>query len=141
ERYPQEVSISVLRAHSGETTHYASIFRDNTAQRQLEDRLNEMASLDGLTAIANRRLFDDALQREWGRALREQRPLSLLMADLDYFKNYNDRHGHVAGDDCLRRIGAVLKAVARRPADVAARYGGEEFALVLPMTDVGGAHT
>ena len=139
ERYPQEVSVNVLRDDSGKPLHFAAIMRDNTAQRQLEDRLNEMASMDGLTAIPNRRQFDETLRREWTRAQREKQPLSLVMADLDFFKRYNDRYGHLAGDECLRRVASALRNGVKRPADLAARYGGEEFALVLPATDEAGA--
>ncbi|HUP93109.1 MAG TPA: diguanylate cyclase [Solimonas sp.] len=139
QRFPLELSISALRDDDGRVSHYAAIFRDNTAQRQLEDRLAELAALDGLTGIPNRRLFDDALGREWGRAQRERQPLSLVMADLDFFKHYNDRYGHLGGDECLRRVAAAIAREARRPADLAARYGGEEFALILPATDDAGA--
>lgn len=106
---------------------------------QLEERLLQMASVDSLTNISNRRIFDEALHREWGRALREQSPLSLVMADLDFFKRYNDHYGHVAGDDCLRHVATALAGCVQRSADVVARYGGEEFALVLPQTDAAGA--
>lgn len=101
--------------------------------------LTRLSSVDGLTGIANRRQFDDSLQREWLRGIRTAAPLSLLMCDVDFFKQYNDLYGHQAGDECLCRVGHVLKEGARRPADMAARYGGEEFAVVLPDTDLEGA--
>lgn len=101
--------------------------------------LTRLSSVDGLTGISNRRQFDESLAREWARSLRSAAPLSLLMCDVDYFKQYNDRYGHQAGDECLMAVARVLQSCAKRPADVAARYGGEEFAIVLPDTDRDGA--
>ena len=98
-----------------------------------------MVNLDGLTQLANRRCFDEYLEQEWQRLAREQQPLSLIMCDIDFFKNYNDTYGHVAGDDCLRKVSHLIKESVRRPADLAARYGGEEFVLVLPNTDIEGS--
>ncbi len=103
------------------------------AARAAAERLS---STDGLTGIANRRSFDEALAQEWARALRKGTSLALLMCDLDRFKEYNDTHGHPAGDRCLQRAAAVLAQQARRPGDVAARYGGEEFVLLLPETSL-----
>ncbi len=97
--------------------------------------LRRLSLIDPLTAIANRRAFEDALDREWRRMLRHRVPLSLLMVDVDYFKRYNDAYGHVAGDQCLRAVASVLASIAQRAGDVAARYGGEEFAILLPDTD------
>ncbi|WP_052049659.1 diguanylate cyclase domain-containing protein [Leptolyngbya sp. KIOST-1] len=101
--------------------------------------LNRLATVDGLTEIANRRSFDQALDLEWQRARRQQRFLSLILCDIDYFKPYNDNYGHLAGDDCLRQVAQVLSSVAQRPGDLAARYGGEEFVLLLPDTTLAGA--
>lgn len=111
-------------------------------QAELEtanQRLQELADQDGLTGVANRRHFDLHLESEWNRARRAGRPLSLILIDLDFFKKYNDTYGHQAGDDCLIVVGAVLRAHANRPGDLAARYGGEEFVLVLPDTALGDA--
>ena len=102
--------------------------RTNFLESQL---LIETARRDGLTGIANRRTFDEHLDRVWAQAAREGRPLTLLMIDIDHFKSYNDRFGHQAGDQCLRRVAWSLSGHARRPLDIAARYGGEEFAMVL----------
>lgn len=101
--------------------------------------LTRLSAVDGLTGIANRRQFDEALSREWRRCLRAREPLALLMCDVDSFKRYNDRYGHPAGDECLKRVAAALHGKLRRPADLAARYGGEEFAAILPDTGVEGA--
>ena len=103
------------------------------------DELERIATLDGLTHIANRRRFDLVLQQEWRRCLRERIPMSLLMLDVDDFKAYNDEYGHQAGDDVLIRIAAVCNAAMKRSTDTAARYGGEEFAVILAHTDAEGA--
>lgn len=98
----------------------------------LEARLLfEHALHDGLTGIFNRRRFDDHLERVWQQGMRDRKPVSLLFADLDHFKKYNDRYGHQAGDEALKAVAAVLARHARRPFDLAARFGGEEFAALL----------
>ncbi len=101
--------------------------------------LTRLSAVDGLTGIANRRQFDEALTREWRRCLRTREPLSLLMGDVDFFKQYNDGYGHQAGDECLKAVAGTLQEKLRRPADIVARYGGEEFAVVLPDTSLEGA--
>ncbi|MYM92517.1 diguanylate cyclase [Duganella vulcania] len=103
------------------------------------DRLREMAFVDGLTGVANRRYFDERLAREWRHDARHLQPLSLVMVDVDFFKRYNDQYGHLAGDDCLRRIAGALKLALNRPYDLVARYGGEEFVCLLPATTLDGA--
>jgi len=108
---------------------------------RLNDQLEEAAITDALTGLANRRQFNTAITREWHRARREKQPISLLMIDIDLFKGYNDRLGHLAGDDCIRNVAMALGCFMRRPTDVAARYGGEEFAVLLPGTDEAGAMT
>ncbi|MGD9948051.1 MAG: diguanylate cyclase [Desulfobulbus sp.] len=99
------------------------------------DLLESLAALDGLTEIANRRRFDEALEEEWSRCLRSLLPLSLVMMDIDFFKPFNDHYGHTTGDDCLRRVARAIKRCLPRGGDLAARYGGEEFVGLLPETD------
>jgi diguanylate cyclase (GGDEF)-like protein len=101
--------------------------------------LLRLASLDGLTQIANRRGFDEYLEREWQRLARERASLSLILCDIDYFKRYNDTYGHQAGDECLKQVAKLLARSVRRPADLVSRYGGEEFAIILPNTTLIGA--
>jgi diguanylate cyclase (GGDEF)-like protein len=113
--------------------------RDVTDQKRAETALKTLAAKDSLTGLFNRRSFDQALQAEWLPAQRTRKPLALLFADVYHFKPFNDRHGHLSGDECLRAVANVIGEKAFRPADLAARYGGEEFAVVLPETDRAGA--
>ena len=138
------VVLLVIRARTGALQRQAETLRarveEQTAElqhviRQLEALSNE----DDLTGIANRRFFERRLGDEWNRARRHEQALALILLDLDHFKELNDRRGHPAGDDCLRRIGAFLNDTIRRSGEVVARYGGEEFAILLPGTDAGGA--
>ncbi|HEX9627766.1 MAG TPA: diguanylate cyclase [Acidiferrobacterales bacterium] len=101
--------------------------------------LQRLSTQDGLTGVANHRLFEETLAREWARAARERAPLSIVMIDIDHFKLLNDSDGHLAGDDCLKRVAQALNQAVRRPADFLARYGGEEFIAILPGTDMDGA--
>ena len=107
--------------------------------KQQRDLLNRLSSLDGLTGIANRRFFDRFLAQEWSRAIRSDDEISLIMLDVDHFKNFNDNYGHIAGDDCLRAISRALTEVISRSTDLVARYGGEEFVCVLSSTGLEGA--
>jgi diguanylate cyclase (GGDEF)-like protein len=113
--------------------------RTHLEMRKLTAELRRIATQDGLTGVANRRAFDEALDRACRMAHRLGAPLSLLMVDVDCFKSYNDHHGHQAGDACLRQVAQVLPRLCQRPGDLAARYGGEEFALLLPDTRTAGA--
>jgi diguanylate cyclase (GGDEF)-like protein/PAS domain S-box-containing protein len=133
-----ESTLRVTRKENGEIDGAVAISRDVTEQKDLEERLELLATEDGLTGLANRRSFDTRLLEEWSRAHRQRSCLGLLMIDLDHFKAYNDRYGHPAGDECLRAVAKILAAEAQRPTDLAARYGGEEFVMLLPDTDAAG---
>jgi diguanylate cyclase (GGDEF)-like protein len=98
-------------------------------------KLQLLSILDELTGISNRRQFNKVLDKEWRRSLRDNKPISLIILDIDFFKLYNDNYGHQAGDYCLKQVANVLNTMVRRPGDLAARYGGEEFAIVLPDTN------
>ncbi|WP_455235333.1 GGDEF domain-containing response regulator, partial [Thiogranum longum] len=111
----------------------------NTELSRSNRELKRLSSSDGLTGVANRRRFDEILAEEWQRAARTGMPLSLLFADIDFFKRYNDHYGHQAGDDCLKKVAEALQTTVHRPADLVSRYGGEEFVLILPDTTSEGA--
>ena len=110
--------------------------RTHIQLKRKTDLLDRMTLMDGLTEIPNRRCFDVTLEKEIRRAARDGSFLSLVMMDIDFFKNYNDRYGHVAGDVCLQRVAKAIEGVLNRASDCAARYGGEEFAMILPGTDM-----
>lgn len=135
-----------LDPNTGEPAGFVHIARDITERKLAEEELKRafhllenLASVDGLTGIANRRRFDEILDQEWRRGIREQTELSLLLLDVDDFKLYNDINGHLSGDDCLRLIVDAVQQVVTRAADLLARYGGEEFAVILPNTSRSGA--
>ncbi|WP_160105014.1 sensor domain-containing diguanylate cyclase [Pseudomonas izuensis] len=109
--------------------------------REAQQALELIATHDSLTGLGNRRLFERALEIEFGRGARQQSSLSLIMLDIDYFKCYNDTYGHVVGDHCLAQVARAVKGCCHRKADLAVRYGGEEFAVLLPDTDIHGAMT
>ena len=146
-KIPDQIElIARIRAHS--RSYLAQVQRDeafrqlHAVQLQLEAsnrELHRISCQDGLTGIYNRRHFDIYLEQEWARALREGSTIALALADIDYFKTYNDHYGHLTGDDCLQRVARVFREVLQRPGDLAARYGGEEFVVVLPKTDIDGA--
>lgn len=127
------------------------IFMVGSLKRQLQHRTQELeaineqlrllSTVDGLTGISNRRYFEQRLQQEWRRNLRDQTPLSLALIDIDFFKNYNDTYGHQAGDECLRQVTNTIAHRLHRPGDFAARYGGEEFAILMSDTPPAGAIT
>jgi len=121
------------------STMRAQLEQMNTELATSNRELTRLSSLDGLTGVANRRQFDNTLAQEWQRATRSDMPLSLIFADIDFFKRYNDHYGHQAGDDCLKKVAAALMATVHRPADLVSRYGGEEFVMILPDTTNEGA--
>ncbi len=110
----------------------------NLKLKHTNQKLRELANVDGLTNLANRRFFNSLIEKEWHRAARERQKITLGMLDIDFFKRYNDTYGHQMGDDCLIKVGTILKEAMRRPADLAARYGGEEFVILLPSTTLEG---
>lgn len=135
--FPLEINISEMVWNEGR--EFVGIVRDITERRKMEDKLQKLSIMDGLTEIGNRRFFDDTLAKEWKRAMRDQFPVSIVLLDIDFFKLYNDAYGHLEGDTCLKRVAAALKNCIQRPADLVARYGGEEFVMILPETTSEGA--
>ena len=135
--------LSVRLGNIGLSSEIRSISADfdtmAAALGEAKAQLEQLATVDPLLDIANRRKFDEVLENEWRRARRARKPLALMMIDLDRFKNFNDRYGHPAGDDCLRRVVKAVNRALRRPGDLLARYGGEELVCVLPETDLDGA--
>ena len=122
---------------------FISVFLYYASNRRFElglmNQLSEQATLDELTGINNRRSFNAILSSEWNRAQRAHYSLSLVMCDIDFFKQYNDALGHQAGDECLRLVAEVMQSILQRPVDTVARYGGEEFVFIFPFTDAQGA--
>lgn len=135
--------VHVVRSAAGEVEALIGFMFDISERKQQEQELlrlqRELEALsyrDGLTELPNRRLFETMFAREWGAARRSGQPLSLILIDIDFFKEYNDGFGHLAGDDCLREVARLLlRETARRPRDLVSRYGGEEFVILLPETD------
>ncbi len=113
-----------------------SMTKRNDHIESLNRNLQQMALTDSLTSLANRRHFDQYLDIEWRRMMREQKPLGLILCDVDFFKLYNDTYGHIAGDKCLQQIAEVIAENVKRSGDLAARYGGEEFGIILPNTGI-----
>ena len=126
---------TILDPQTNQPTDIVFTMRDIHEKKILEAQLEAFARKDGLTGIANRRSFDEALEKEWHCALGENNALSLLIIDIDCFKTFNDATGHQAGDDCLRTVAAAIAEHATQESELAARYGGEEFAVILPHTD------
>lgn len=146
ESVPFIFSATPFRGIDGSVIGMVARFKDITERKYAEntlkeanDRLERLSASDGLTQVANRRCFDQTLEREWNRLRRTKEPLSLIMSDVDFFKLFNDSYGHQGGDDCLKSVAKALSETARRGGDCVARYGGEEFAVILPATDEQGA--
>mgnify|MGYP005749263117 FL=1 len=134
--------VHVVRGRNGDVEALVGFMFDISERKKNEEallrlqrELEELSYRDGLTEVPNRRMFDVVLEREWANARRSGRPLSVVMLDIDYFKEYNDHYGHLAGDECLKRVAGLLSRAASRPRDFIARFGGEEFVMVLPETD------
>ncbi|GBG14066.1 diguanylate cyclase [Novimethylophilus kurashikiensis] len=133
--------VHVVRNEAGEVDSLIGFMFDISERKATEQQLiilqkelEELSFKDSLTGISNRRRFDLILEEEWSHAQRNQQPLSLIMIDIDYFKQYNDHYGHIQGDNCLKQVAQVLGLAATRSRDFIARFGGEEFVLVLPET-------
>ena len=140
------VTSSLFPDFNDGSTYVIGMVNDITERKITEQKLQEayqemeyLSNRDGLTGIANRRYFDDYLVREYAYSVQYSRPLSLIMVDIDFFKQYNDKYGHLNGDECLKQIASTLEKTINRSRDLAARYGGEEFVIVLPETDKIGA--
>lgn len=140
------ISAKAIFDDSGRFEGSFGMFTDINDRKEMEllleetnRKLLELSNQDGLTGIANRRRFDAMLEHEYSRLRRSHSRLSIILFDIDHFKEYNDFYGHVAGDECLRQVGRILAGCIQRSVDVAARYGGEEFACILPDTDLAGA--
>ncbi|MBX2863108.1 MAG: diguanylate cyclase [Leptolyngbyaceae cyanobacterium MAG.088] len=132
----------ILNAHIDHQKLQQSLSKERLLRQELKllnQQLHHLVTVDELTGVANRRFFNEILDKEWMRLRREKASLGLVMLDIDCFKAYNDNYGHLAGDKCLRLVAQTIKECIHRPADMVARYGGEEFALILPNTDFKGA--
>lgn len=134
--------VHVVRDAEGNVNSLVGFMFDISERKKTEEKLislqkelEELSFKDSLTGIANRRMFDSILEMEWANARRNNHPLSVILLDIDYFKQYNDYYGHIHGDNCLKRVAQILGAAVNRPRDFLARFGGEEFVLVLPETD------
>lgn len=125
----------LARIRDNERELEARVAKRTHELQQLNERLEQLSTTDGLTGVANRRRFDEVLELEWARAHRTQQPITLGILDIDWFKRYNDQYGHQAGDNCLRQVSAVLSANICRTGDLVARYGGEEFVFIAPSMD------
>jgi diguanylate cyclase (GGDEF)-like protein/PAS domain S-box-containing protein len=134
----EDHALLVRDPETGEPIEFIVTMRDISERKMLEEKLQRLALTDDMTGLWNRRAFDEALRREWKRTLREGSQVSLLLLDVDHFKEFNDQYGHQVGDDCLRAVAAAVRD-AMRATDTAARYGGEEFAAILPNTNSIGA--
>ncbi len=120
----------------GDRSYYVIVHHNITERKLTEEKILNLSRIDDLTCIPNRRFFDEFLNSEWSRCTRLHLPITLAMIDIDHFKLLNDTYGHQTGDECLRKIGTVLKNFVRRPGDICARYGGEEFAIILSNTAI-----
>jgi diguanylate cyclase (GGDEF)-like protein len=134
------INLSILRQRVRNLVRQSQLIKGQLNElQQANQNLQLLANLDSLTKLSNRRGFDEYIQKEWDRMRRIKAPLSLIMCDVDFFKNYNDRYLHPNGDKCLIKVAMSMRNTVRRSGDLVARYGGEEFAIVLPNTDALGA--
>lgn len=138
--------VHVIRDQQGEVEALIGFMFDITERKEteqqlldLQKKLEDLSFKDGLTGVPNRRMLDQVFEEEWVTARRNQQPLSLLVMDIDFFKQYNDCYGHIQGDDCLKQVAQALSSAATRSRDFFARFGGEEFVMLLPETDASAA--
>ena len=138
--------VHVIRDQQGEVEALIGFMFDITERKETEQKLldlqkelEDLSFKDGLTCVPNRRMLDQVFEEEWMTARRHQQPLSLLVMDIDFFKQYNDCYGHIQGDDCLKQVAQALSSAATRSRDFFARFGGEEFVMLLPETDASAA--
>lgn len=136
---PKQRLIELVNAVATQLGSFVQRKKVESALKEANLKLHRLANLDELTGVANRRCFNDYLNEEWRRMAREKLPLSLILCDIDYFKQYNDTYGHLVGDFCLQKVAQTISDVVKRPADLVARYGGEEFVTILPNTSDEGA--
>ncbi|WP_048600289.1 sensor domain-containing diguanylate cyclase [Rubeoparvulum massiliense] len=145
--YGYQIKAEGIRRSTKELVHLASIFNEMSLRvadnvqllRERENKLELLSNTDELTCVANRRYFNERYELMWNFATRMQHPFSLLMVDIDFFKNYNDTYGHLAGDQAIHLVAHALQHSVKRTTDFVARYGGEEFVILLPNTDEAGA--
>lgn len=139
-KLPSQIElIARIRAHSRSYLAHQALRETQAKLEEKNAELKKLSCMDGLTGIANRRRLDEFLQKECLRSVRDDSPLSVILIDIDFFKPYNDHYGHLAGDECLRKVARGMDEVVQRASDLVARYGGEEFSVVLPNTDLKGA--
>ncbi len=139
-KLPDQIElVARIRAHSRSYLAHQALRETQAKLEKSNAELKKLSCLDGLTGIANRRRLDEFLRMECLRSVRDDTPLSLILIDIDFFKPYNDHYGHLAGDECLRRVARGLDEAVQRASDLIARYGGEEFAVILPNTGLNGA--
>lgn len=135
DRFPARISLSMILDDDYDQLGILFLITDISEQKKLENKLTELATLDGLTGLSNRRNFDDVYTSEWVRSKRSGESVGVIMIDIDHFKLYNDTYGHQQGDICLKKVAETLKVIPGRPHDLVARYGGEEFVCMLPITN------
>lgn len=139
ERRYLAVDAGPIYDEQGKLIAIVETLRDMTDQKRAEMELQNLATKDSLTGLSNRRSLDEKIHLEWKCGQRARTPLAFILADIDYFKRYNDHYGHQKGDECLRAVAGAIGGAIFRPADMSARYGGEEFSVIMPNTDLAGA--
>jgi len=137
--FQQKELVARIQTHLTIRQLQRELLIQKSALEKANEELKCLAIIDDLTQVANRRRLEDYLQKEWKRGVREKISLSVILCDIDFFKQYNDTYGHVVGDECLKQVAQAINQAVKRPADLVARYGGEEFMVILPYTPLEGA--